>query len=150
MIEHLEDVLENSYEKLDSQTIKFYVNFSPCFECSEDIKEFLDRADQFYGIDLKLEIIFAHLYKIRRPTCMDDNHRRNHNLPDLVSHRRNMKGLRNLVDFGVDLHPFAEEDWECLCEVLGSPGEFIVEEYEGSAREEEDENLTLDLQQLGL
>ena len=48
MIQYLENKLES--EALTSQTIKFYVNFSPCFQCSGHIISCLlytsDAADE--------------------------------------------------------------------------------------------------------
>lgn len=145
MIRYLENKLEN--EKLFSQTIEFYVNFSPCFECSGHIIDFLEEAEQFYDIDIELEIIFSHLYKIRRPSCLDGSHNKDHRLPGPADHNRNLTGLRKLSSVcGVDLHPFGKKDWKRLADVLSVPFSRTV--YWSSGREDEDKALLDDFESL--
>ena len=146
MIKHLEDVLED--ERLRSEVIRLYVNFSPCFECSRLIIDFLERAEQFYETDLSLEIIFSHLYKIRRPSCVDGSHSKNHQLPDVTSHNRNLQGLRRLSVWGVDLRPFTEKDWQKFAALLSLP--FRRSEYCNSGRDDEDEALLEDFDALNI
>ena len=145
MIQYLENKLES--EALTSQTIKFYVNFSPCFQCSGYIISFLEEAEQFYDIDLKLEIIFSHLYKIRRPSCLDESHNKNHRLPEPAEHKRNLAGLRKLSRVcGVDLHPFGEKDWQRFAVLLTVP--FSRLDYSVTGRKDEDRALLDDFETL--
>ena len=145
MIQYLENKLES--EALTSQTIKFYVNFSPCFQCSGHIISFLEEAEQFYDIDLKLEIIFSHLYKIRRPSCLDRSHNKDHRLPEPAEHKRNLVGLRKLSSvYGVELHPFGEKDWQRFSVLLSVP--FSRSDYRVTGREGEDRALLDDFQTL--
>ena len=147
MISHLEDVLES--EALLSQTIQLYVNFSPCHNCSGLITQFLERAEEYYGIDLRLEIIVAHLYKIRRPSCVDGSHPRPHRLPEKREHNRNLIGLQMLSNWAeATLRPFAERDWQKLRMVLGC--HFSASDYRMSGRREEDASLLEDFQCLCL
>ena len=145
MIQYLENKLES--EALTSQTIKFYVNFSPCFQCSGHIVSFLEEAEQLYDIDLKLEIIFSHLYKIRRPSCLDGSHNKDHRLPEPAEHKRNLVGLRKLSSvYGVELHPFGEKDWQRFAVLLSVP--FSRLHYWVTGREDEDRALLDDFQTL--
>ena len=147
MIKHLNDVLES--ETLLSQTIQLYVNFSPCHNCCGLITDFIETAEMFYGIDLRLEIIISHLYKIRRPSCLDGKHPRPHGLADESDHARTLIGLKKLSDWaGVTIRPFAESDWEKLGEVLGCP--FSASDYKTSGRKEEDARLLEDFHRLCL
>ena len=146
MILYLEEQLEK--EMLCSQTIKFYVNFSPCSKCSSRIISFLEAAKK-RNINIKLEIIVAHLYKIRRPSCLDGRHNKDHGLPEPASHKRNLEGLRKLSSVsGVDLHPFGKDDWQRFASLLLV--HFSYTDYWSSGREDEDKTLLDDFRSLSI
>lgn len=111
VIDHLKGQLER--QKLDSPNIKIYISFSPCHQCSQKLIALLDHAKLTYNIDLKVEIVFAGLYRIFRPSCIS-------NFTNCVSHLsrfpskhngKNVQGMMNLHSKGVHLRTFGDQDW---------------------------------------
>ena len=97
-------------------TIKIWINFSPCYKCSEKILQFIEEMKKG-NIYLSVEIIFPFLYKIRRAYCVDNC---SHNLPSQQDHNRNVEGLLSLKHGGgVFLKTFVAEEWRKFGEVMG-------------------------------
>ena len=82
--------------------IKLWINFSPCWNCSEKIRQFLR------GINASTDISFQHLYKIKD--------------------KLNVEGLIKLkTESGVGLSVFDEEEWRRFAAKLGFPDTLVPE-----------------------
>ncbi|KAK7481422.1 hypothetical protein BaRGS_00027378 [Batillaria attramentaria] len=126
---------------LCSQKLTLYVNYSPCYNCSDMIVKFIQSAKVEHGIDIQFVIIFPTFYKIRRPSCED---KCLHKLPSIEDHNSSLKGLKRLEKSGVTLRPVNAADWQVLAANL-DVHDFI---YDGSAREREDAGFQKDFQQV--
>ena len=115
MISQLNKLMSTALPVVNT-TIKIWINFSPCYKCSEKILEFIKEMRK-RGIYLSIEIIFPFLYKIRRAYCVDNC---SHKLPSPKDHGRNVKGLLSLKHGGgVFLKTFDAEEWRKFGEVMG-------------------------------
>lgn len=115
--------------------IQLFLSASPCGTCSENIINYVNQTG------LSLEIVFAGLYNIRRPSCV-----RNpdcHCLPS--EHNFNVDELKKLYSTqGVCLHPFTEQDWVNLKVAMGVP----PYTYDCSSRQNEDFVLRRDFEEI--
>ena len=137
-----EKLQENS---LPSQTITWFVNYSPCRNCSERINEFIKEARTSFGVTIKVKMTFPFLYKIRRPSCEKERHQH----LEAVScwdHQENLEGLKQLESNGVSVCTFGEEDWEDLSRLLSLVHDPLL--YPGSTRQAEDVLLKKDFHRL--
>ena len=82
--------------------IKLWINFSPCWKCSKEIRQFLR------GKNASTDTSFPHLYRIKE--------------------KRNVEGLIKLqTESGVALSVFNEEEWRRFAAKLGFPHTLIPE-----------------------
>lgn len=114
-IKHLKSLIGD--KKLRSPLIKIYANYSPCHECSEKILEFLCSAKSEHNIDLKVELVFSNLYRVRRPSSERNPHYRRR-LPSRTDHEAQVEGLKKLHRHGVVLRTFTPQDWRDLANTL--------------------------------
>ena len=90
-----------------------------------------------------LEIVFSGLFSIDRPSCRHHNHRKV--VPQWSA--ENVAGLRRLMDGGVEVRPFQEQDWRDLATVLfpGDPDRAeALAQGAISQRQTEDANMRYD------
>ncbi|KAK7088572.1 hypothetical protein V1264_022478 [Littorina saxatilis] len=129
-------------ESLPPQTIKWYVNFSPCRNCSDKIDGFITEARTLYGIRLQIDMQFPCLYKIRRPSCERElcSHLQS---VSTLDHRRNIEGLRQIQQNGVMLRTIDEGGWSDIREILS-----VAFSYRGTPRNTEDVRLNKDFHHL--
>ena len=92
-------------------TVTVWINFSPCFECSPRLEEFILEMIK-KNVDMSMKIVFPHLYRIPLPTELHNCQR---DLP--LKTLRGLLRLERLVVLG--LKTFDEEEWRSLGEVLG-------------------------------
>jgi hypothetical protein len=122
--------------------IKVLQNYSPCATCSSlycRLQEDLNKFSVLCGVHFTLEIVFAALYNIERPSCALHSHAFAH-ATDVSKHERNVQGIRNLLQAGVFVRPFQENDWRQLAASL------IQDTLK--ARQVEDHNLRSDFKLL--
>ena len=103
-------------------TVTVWINFSPCFQCSERLVDFIHEMRNNNVDFSRVEIVFPFLYRIRRGYC--ERHcdtAGGHTLPSERDHARNVQGLRRLRRAGVFLKTFDEAEWRRLGEVLRIP-----------------------------
>nr|KAG5708680.1 hypothetical protein BaRGS_034897 [Batillaria attramentaria] len=108
--------------------ITIYANWSPCAskpnKDAEHIMHFVKEAEKKY--DVSLEIVFAGLYNIMRPSCYYSPGEQNcrpcqHGpLSSLKphTHKENADGLRLLHRHGVNVRTFKPGDWHVLTDYL--------------------------------
>lgn len=128
-----------------NQTIKLFVNFSPCCDCSDELITYLLDTKRRRGFDIKLQISFPALYKINRPSCEAGNHSVAHNRFDDWDHMHNFQGLLKLRGSGVDLQVSGAKLWQGLADALGVPK---ITYGMMSPRRREDTKLSNDWQRL--
>lgn len=127
-------------KNLPSQTIGIYINFSPCWACSQKLLAFKTLAKASYGMDFKMAIRFSSLYRIQRPSRI--NQHRNMDDEKRIFHLRNLCGLRSLAEDEHELRTFCDDDWLFLARYLQVPYDVP------SARKREDALLKRDFQKL--
>ena len=116
-------------------TVTIWINFSPCYRCSRRFLKFIDVMRK-KEVDMSMEIIFPHFYKIRRDYCVQNQCQ--HNLPSETDHRKNVGGLLRLTRGGVVLKTFNGEEWKML-------GKALRIDYRVPAnRTQEDDNIRQD------
>ena len=125
---HAERIVIRRLEHAPSTTtqvrVKIYLNYSPCKQerCCNALIQFT--ADQERKV--KLEVIFANLYNINRPRCVEDNcqHYTSHSVSP-TTHDPNQEGLRDLKKAKILLRTFTTADWKFVAKVLsrGDPEE---------------------------
>ncbi|CAG5120908.1 unnamed protein product [Candidula unifasciata] len=129
-------------------------NFSPCFECAEEIIKTVALAKE-KRIKFEISIAFVALNRIRRPSWiwrgMEDCF---HGIPVNESND-NVIGLRQLQESGVKLVTFSPNLWSFLFTFLGnglpleSRGKFLGGKYSNAeSRLEEDKLTEADLRQI--
>ena len=131
---------------LPSQTIRWFVNYSPCRNCSDTINEFIREARTVYDVTIKVNMTFPFLYKIRRPSCEELLHSHLQSISQW-EHQRNVEGLEQLERNGVSLCTFGgAADWEELSNLLSVEYNPLL--YYGSTRQTEDAVLRKDFRRL--
>ena len=132
---------------LPSQTLRWFINYSPCRNCSDEIIRFIHEARSF-GVAITINMTFSFLYKIRRPSCEELSH------PHVQSisprdHQRNVEGLKQLEENGVSVCTFrGAADWEELSRLLSVEYFSHLFPYHGSRRQEEDAETRTDFYRL--
>ena len=121
----------HSHDDLKNQRIVMYISTSPCYFCSRQIQKLV--AD----VGVTLELVLAGLHHINRPSSAPPT--------DHSYHHRNVRGLRGLQRVGVVIRTFSGQDWDTLATQVLLVDGFS---YDGSQRQEEDEQLRMDLQSL--
>lgn len=138
-IKHLEDLLAK--KKLGSPVIKIYLSNSPCHDCSTKILNFLDSTRSKYRKNLKVELVFSSLYRVRLPSNEENPHYPRC-LPDLKDHEAQVKGLKKLHRHGVVLRTFTSQDWLDLVMTLD------VDHFDISGRKKKDDLLRSDFNKI--
>ena len=133
---------------LPSQTLRWFINYSPCRNCSDEIIQFIQEARTF-GVVITIKMTFSFLYKIRRPSCEELSH------PHIQcispwDHQKNVEGLEQLERNGVSVCTFrGAADWEELSRLLSV--EHLSHPFlygHGSRRQEEDAVMRTDFYRL--
>lgn len=130
---------------LPSQTIRWFVNYSPCRNCSDTINEFIREARTVYDVTIKVNMTFPFLYKIRRPSCEELLHSHLQSISQW-EHQRNVEGLEQLERNGVSVCTFGGADWEELSRLLSVEHHPFL--YYGSRRQGEDAVMRTDFHRL--
>ena len=126
---------------LPSQTIRWFVNYSPCRKCSDTINEFIREARTDYHVTIKVNMTFPFLYRIRRPSCEELLHSHLQSVSQW-DHQGNVEGLEQLERNGVSVCTFGAADWEELAKLLSV--EYHPFLYYGTTRQKEDDVLRKD------
>ena len=130
---------------LPSQTIRWFINYSPCRNCSDEIIRFIQEARTF-GVAITINMTFSFLYKIRSPSCEELLHSHLQSVSQW-EHQRNVEGLEQLERNGVSLCTFGgAADWEELSNLLSVEYNPLL--YYGSTRQTEDAVLRKDFRRL--
>ena len=156
MIDAIRSVYGEQQSEEVTLSVKVFLNNSPCGRCSSRILDFLKRIAVELDLAVSLEIVFSSIYKIWRPSCENCSHRKIDPNTD-SDHEYNVGGLRRLMDGGVKLRPFLEEDWRQLASSLFPQDEEKAEDLardairrrrrEGNSKGEiEDDNMWKDFQ----
>jgi hypothetical protein len=134
-------------KSLPSQTIKWFINFSPCHKCSDKIVNFIEEAEREYNITIEIDMKFCHLYKIRRPSCTEKCCAHQDGITN-GDHGDNLDGLKMLEENGVTLQTFTREDWRQLADQLDHHNDKRVYNYTTTSRCKEDKLMSRDFQLL--
>ena len=121
-------------------SITWYVSFSPCRSCSDQITAFLSYIYRWIWPGVHVQLIFPSFYRIRRPSAMGQTC----SIP-WQHHQQNLTGLQNLRQVGVTLRTFEDKDWYDLARLL-SVNNFVLR----PDRQLEDLKMRADLTRLGL
>ena len=132
---------------LPSQTIRWFINYSPCRNCSNEINRFIRDARTVFGVVIKIDMTFPFLYKIRRPSCEEMRHSHVHKVTQ-SDHQKNLEGLEQLERNGVSVRTFGEADWKDLSRLLSLVHDPFL--YPGSSRQTEDVLLKKDFRRLSI
>ena len=133
---------------LPSQTIRWFVNYSPCRKCSDAINEFIREARTDYHVTIKVNMTFPFLYRIRRPSCEELLHSHLQSVSQW-EHQRNVEGLEQLERNGVSVSTFrGKADWEELSKLLSVEHLSHPFLYHGTTRQTEDDVLRKDFRRL--
>lgn len=136
VLDHFKQSLMNY--RLSLPKIKLFLSASPCGTCSENIINCVNQTR------LSLEIVFAGLYNIHRPSCVRNPVCHWH-LPSDSEHNVNVDELKKLYSTqGVCLHPFTEQDWVNLKVAM----DVHPYTYDCSSRENEDFELWRDFEEI--
>jgi hypothetical protein len=147
-IRRLQEIMKTGL--LPSQTQVWYINFSPCRDCSDQLANFLTQAKNDDNVRLSIDMRFPFLYEIQRPSCRIFKRSKScskfHRTGRCV-HKKNLEGLRKLRSCGVTLQGFEEKDWHTLAGYLNLDMDLISCEYEytRSHRQEVDRRLQQDI-----
>ena len=146
VIQELEHYLEKNRDVLPTErpvSLKLFLNYSPCYDCSCRLRRFIDDCESTYDLEISLEVVFSGIYNISRPSCKGGEcgiyHTRNHV-------EENITGLKSLIQRGATLRTFEKRDWRELASILELSEEFAKEAIE--KREKEDIRMQQDLQKL--
>lgn len=88
--------------------IELYINWSPCDECSQQLLNFSKEKNA------ELTIIFASLYYIERPSCIEKEH--THENAERKNYRDGLKQLNE--DPQITIRTFENNDWVELFRIL--------------------------------
>lgn len=133
---------------LPSQTIRWFVNYSPCRKCSDTINEFIREARTDYHVTIKVNMTFPFLYRIRTPSCEELLHSHLRGVLQ-CEHQRNVEGLEDLERNGVSVSTFrGKADWEELSRLLSVEHLSHPFLYHGTTRQTEDDVLRKDFRRL--
>ena len=120
------NVIKLNLNQNEDELITIFMNYSPCRECAETLKEFVEQN----GYGIRLHIYFVQLYKVQRLSCQ--------NASDMCcqpeTHYHEI-GLRELAKT-VTIEPFTPKEW-------GSLAILLLLEKDG--REKEDKEVLGDL-----
>lgn len=145
---HTEIILKKKLEKLEEtvEKITLYSNNSPCFDCANELIEYLDKNKNVH-----LTLFVTNLYMVKRRSCVEHH-------SDLTcvkyetSYNKNLRKLKSHVQCSID--GFRMENWAELLDIMEiSPEckEQISEKYNKAqpdparSRAEEDEYIRSDL-----
>lgn len=117
---HAEYILINHLKTIYNGPMKMtvYINNSPCAECAERLKNFLET-----NVNIQLILHVTHLYNIKRKSCKlraDAGKHENH-MHYIKDHENTYRGLRDLMSLGGNrcrIESFTKEVWEALLAVM--------------------------------
>lgn len=121
------------------KSLKMFISYSPCYDCSIRLIDFIKHAD------IALEIAFSALCNIHRPSCI---RLCRHRLCEKFESQQNIKGLKALILEGVNIHPFTDDDWRELVAALGFSTAVAADAISRRAEMIEDNRMQSDFEEL--
>lgn len=108
--------IEKFFKFNAGETIRIFINYSPCNDCADQLIEMVNEKE-FQDSKVKLEIIFAQLYNVRRESCTHGQCNCHENLDETES-ENNARGLRRMARNEIILKAFTPELWSELKRLL--------------------------------
>lgn len=87
----------------ESVSMKLFSNYSPCYDCCQAMAVFLRQTKQRFQGEMQIEITFAALYSVNRPSCEKDAV----TTAAASEHLTNVMRLKLLKNAGVTLNTFS-------------------------------------------